>query len=175
MQNIHYVAALNHDARFVHVFRVDPEKWPMANSDMAGRQLGENLQNEEDARQMRATFAECLYSREPQECVVHGPDDEKYLCRFESVKSVAGRLRSDDEVVAIAVACDLPDHVDLTAREREIVRLISRDMTSEEIGSELNIKSTTIDTHRQNIRQKLGVKGTSGIVLFAIRHGLVDP
>ena len=71
-------------------------------------------------------------------------------------------------------ACDLPDHVELSERERDIVRLICRDMSNAEIACELEIKSSTIETHRQNIRKKLGVKGASGIVLYAVRHGLID-
>ena len=48
------------------------------------------------------------------------------------------------------------------------------DMSNTEIAHELEIKPSTIETHRQNIRRKLGVKVTSGIVLYAVRHGMVD-
>ena len=36
-------------------------------------------------------------------------------------------MRSDDEVAAIAVACELPDEVELTEREREIAELVAAD------------------------------------------------
>ena len=83
-------------------------------------------------------------------------------------------LRSEDEVVAIGVITKIRDHVELTARERQIIKLICRDMSNSEIANALKIKTSTIETHRQNIRQKLNVKGTAGMVLYALRQGLAD-
>ena len=175
MQNVHYVAALDNNARFVHFFQCDSAKAALDPDDAVGRQLGSDTASEEEGRLLRATFAECLYSGEPHKCVVTDETGRRVQCRFEKVVQNSGRtLRSDDEVVAIALACDLPEQVELSEREREIVRLICRDMSNAEIAGELKIKPTTIETHRQNIRKKLGVKGTSGIVLYAVRHGLVD-
>ncbi len=176
MQHVHYVAALDSNARFVHFFSCDSARVLVEEDvESVGHQLGARLPNDDEARQLRATFAECLYSGEPQECVVSDESGRRVQCRFEKVVRNSGRmLRSDDEVVAIAVACDLPDHIELSKREREIVRLICRDMNNAEIARELKIKSSTIETHRQNIRKKLDVKGTPGIVLYAVRHGLIE-
>ena len=177
MQNVHYVAALDSNARFVHFFSCDSARAPVEESiESVGQQLGARLPDDDEARMLRATFAECLYSGESQECVVSDESGRRVQCRFDKVVRNSGRtLRSDDEVVAIAVACDLPDPIELSEREREIVRLICRDKGNAEIAKILKIKSSTIETHRQNIRQKLGVNGTSGIVLYAVQHGLVDP
>jgi DNA-binding NarL/FixJ family response regulator len=83
-------------------------------------------------------------------------------------------LRPDDEVVALAVISELPDGIELTDRERQIVRLICCDMSNAEIADKLKIKTSTVETHRQNIRHKLGVRGTAGVVLYAVRQGMVD-
>jgi len=60
----------------------------------------------------------------------------------------------------------------LTEREIEIIRLICRKKTSEEIGEALFLSKKTIDKHRANILQKINEKTTVGIVLYAIRTGL---
>ncbi len=83
-------------------------------------------------------------------------------------------LRPDDEVVIIGLITKAPEQAELTQRERQIVKLICQDMSNAEIARELKIKASTVETHRQNIRQKLGVKGTGGLVLYALRQGVVD-
>jgi DNA-binding CsgD family transcriptional regulator len=83
-------------------------------------------------------------------------------------------LRPENEIVVIGLITKVPQHAKLTQRERQIVKLICQDMSNAEIARELKIKASTVETHRQNIRQKLGVKGTGGLVLYALRHGVVD-
>ncbi len=63
---------------------------------------------------------------------------------------------------------------DLTKREQEILRLIAEELTNNEISKVLFISSRTVDTHRRNLLQKLGVKNTAGLVKFAISLGLVE-
>lgn len=60
----------------------------------------------------------------------------------------------------------------LTTREREILALIVKEMTSEEIAETLFISKKTVDNHRQHILEKTGCKSTVGLVKFAIRLGL---
>ncbi len=63
----------------------------------------------------------------------------------------------------------------LTAREKEVLRLIALEYTNHEIGEHLNVSTRTIDSHRRNLLQKLGVKNTAGLVRFALQAGIVDP
>ena len=164
MRHVHFVAGLDHNARFVHFYRCDSVPEGREPHELIGQQLGSNTRNEEDARLMRATFSECLLTGEPQECTVEDEQSGLVQCRFEKVAQKKERtFRSDDEVVAIAVACQLPGRTELSKREQQIVRLICRDMSNAEIASELKIASSTIETHRQNIRRKIGANGTSGI------------
>jgi len=60
----------------------------------------------------------------------------------------------------------------LSAREREVLGLIVKELTSEEIGEKLFISKKTVDNHRQNLLEKTGCKSTVGLVKFAIKNGL---
>lgn len=64
--------------------------------------------------------------------------------------------------------------VPLTIREVEIVKLVAEGKTAKEISEEINISTHTIYTHRKNIMKKLKMSSTSELVLYAVRHGLVD-
>ncbi|HAP64910.1 MAG TPA: DNA-binding response regulator [Cytophagales bacterium] len=61
----------------------------------------------------------------------------------------------------------------LSKREKEIIKLVSQDLSSQEIGEQLNISTRTVETHRRNIISKLGVRSTAGIVRFAMENGLL--
>ncbi|TWT32478.1 Oxygen regulatory protein NreC [Posidoniimonas corsicana] len=174
MQNIHYVSAFDRRARFVSFFQCSDSLQYDPNR-LLGQTMGEHLNDQDQARRIRAAFSECLFTGEPQYCTWRGEYGELLRARFETVEQHSDRhLHSDDEVVAIAITFRLPEPIDLSDRETEIVRMICRDMSSAEIAEELGVKSSTVETHRQNIRQKLGVKGTAGIVLFAVQHGLLE-
>jgi DNA-binding CsgD family transcriptional regulator len=62
----------------------------------------------------------------------------------------------------------------LSTRQKQIILLISEDLTAKEIGERLGISAKTVEFHRTLIRQRLEVAGTAGIVRYAIRAGLVD-
>ena len=60
----------------------------------------------------------------------------------------------------------------LSTREKEILGLILKEHTSEEIGEKLFISKKTVDNHRANILEKTGCKSTIGLVKYAIRNGV---
>lgn len=62
----------------------------------------------------------------------------------------------------------------LSAREIEIIQLICEELTMKEIAKKLNISEKTVQNHRFNIMEKLGVHNTAGIVKFAIRNLLLE-
>lgn len=62
----------------------------------------------------------------------------------------------------------------LSKRELEILQLIAAEYTNEKIANKLFISKRTVDTHRQNLLSKLGVKNTAGLVKFAIELKLMD-
>ena len=61
----------------------------------------------------------------------------------------------------------------LTPRETEIVKLLVKEYSSQEIATMLHISTGTVETHRHNILRKLDVKSTIGVVKFAIEAGIV--
>jgi DNA-binding NarL/FixJ family response regulator len=63
----------------------------------------------------------------------------------------------------------------LTDRERDVLRLLVRGLSSKEIGNALDISARTVETHRANLMRKLGVKSVALLTQMAIREGLVDP
>ncbi|MEM7373349.1 MAG: response regulator transcription factor [Bacteroidota bacterium] len=67
----------------------------------------------------------------------------------------------------------LPE-VHLTQREREVLQLIIEEHTAPEIANALFISLETVSSHRKNIREKLKVRNTAGIVREALRMGLAD-
>ncbi|HMX39629.1 MAG TPA: response regulator transcription factor [Saprospiraceae bacterium] len=60
----------------------------------------------------------------------------------------------------------------LSEREREVLRMVAQGMNSREIGQRLFISPRTVDTHRNNMLQKLGVNGIAGLTQFALRNKL---
>lgn len=64
------------------------------------------------------------------------------------------------------------DDVPLTRREREILRLVVKGLTNQQIADQLNISPRTVDTHRTNIMQKLDIHEVANLVRYAIEHGI---
>lgn len=65
--------------------------------------------------------------------------------------------------------------IELTARETEILQLICKELTNQEIASRLFLSVRTVEGHRNNLLLKTGCKNTAGLVMFAVRHELADP
>lgn len=63
----------------------------------------------------------------------------------------------------------------LTEREREVLQLLAEGKSNKEAATILNLSPYTIETHRTNLMQKLGVHNTAEIVLYAVRKGIITP
>ncbi len=63
----------------------------------------------------------------------------------------------------------------LTAREDQVVKLIAEGYSSREIARELVISVRTVERHRENILQKLGMRDRTELTRYAIRVGLIEP
>ncbi len=68
----------------------------------------------------------------------------------------------------------IPDSI-LTPREEEVVKLIAEGHSGKEIADILVISVKTVDRHRANILQKLGMRDRLAVTRYAIRAGLVEP
>lgn len=63
----------------------------------------------------------------------------------------------------------------LSERELGIVVHIAEGLTNTQIAEQLFLSTHTVNTHRKNIMSKLGVKNTAGIVMYAVKTGLISP
>lgn len=70
---------------------------------------------------------------------------------------------------------ELPPEDPLTPRESEIVKLIGEGNSSKEIAALLVISDKTVERHRANILEKLGLRDRVDLTRYAIRRGLVEP
>ncbi len=61
----------------------------------------------------------------------------------------------------------------LTKREKEILRLIANGLANKNIAAKLRISIRTVEAHRANLTDKLGIKNTASLVKYAIAKGLV--
>src|ERR1700691_3875158 len=69
---------------------------------------------------------------------------------------------------------EAPPEDPLTARELEVVKLIAEGHTSEEIAAQLVLSKKTVERHRANVLDKLGMRNRVDLTRYAIRRGLVE-
>ena len=60
----------------------------------------------------------------------------------------------------------------LTAKEREVLKLVAEGKTSREIASQCDVSVKTVQAHRQNIMDKLGIRTVAGLTKYAIQKGI---
>lgn len=87
---------------------------------------------------------------------------------------------SDEVVIELAVGKDEDfttkpgTSAKLTLRELEVLRLVGKEMSTNEIAEKLFISVPTVETHRRNLMQKTGAKSVVGLILFAVKNDLLD-
>jgi DNA-binding NarL/FixJ family response regulator len=62
----------------------------------------------------------------------------------------------------------------LSEREREVFQLVAEGRSSKEIAELLSVSPATIETHRTHVLQKLGLRNTAEVVLYAVRRGVIQ-
>jgi DNA-binding NarL/FixJ family response regulator len=102
------------------------------------------------------------------------------------VDAVRAAMRGESYLYPSAVTAIVRDYVErggrgeeqfdvLTPRELEVLKLIAEAHTSKEIAKELWISIKTVERHRQNILDKLGMRDRVELTRYAIRRGLIQP
>lgn len=77
---------------------------------------------------------------------------------------------------AMPVTARASGHIDsLTARESDVLRLMSRGRSNGEIAAELHLAETTVKTHVGNVFLKLDVRDRAAAIVYAFDHGIVAP
>jgi DNA-binding NarL/FixJ family response regulator len=101
------------------------------------------------------------------------------------VEACRAAMRGNSFLYPSAVATLIRDYVErggedehfdvLTPRELEVLKLIAEAHSSKEIAAELFISIKTVERHRQNILDKLGMRDRVELTRYAIRRGLIQP
>jgi DNA-binding NarL/FixJ family response regulator len=121
--------------------------------------------------------------------------DERYVARALGVGASGYVLKSADAMeleLAIRAAVrgesflspavartvmkgDLPrgNDVPLSARQREVLQLIAEGNSTKTIAAKLSVSVKTVESHRANVMQRLGIHDVPGLVRYAIRTGIV--
>lgn len=64
--------------------------------------------------------------------------------------------------------------VTLTARQREVLQLVAEGHTMKEIASALNVSTRTVESHKYDLMEKLGLETTAELIQYAIKRGIVS-
>lgn len=65
-------------------------------------------------------------------------------------------------------------HETLTGREQTILLELAQGQTNKDVAASLNISVRTVETHRNNIKRKLGISSTAGLTRYAMEHGVLQ-
>lgn len=88
-------------------------------------------------------------------------NDEEYICQ-DVMQALSGAMRRNEETEI------------LSEREIDVLLGICRGLSTQEIADSLYISKRTVDSHRANILEKTGSKNTASLVVYAIKHNLVE-
>lgn len=87
--------------------------------------------------------------------------NDEYICQ-EVMKALSGAMRRNEEVDT------------LSEREIDVLMGICRGLSTQEIADKLFLSKRTVDSHRANILEKTSSKNTASLVVYAIKHNLVE-
>jgi DNA-binding NarL/FixJ family response regulator len=111
----------------------------------------------------------------------------KSVANRDLIEACRATMRGEPFLYPAAVRALVRDYLDrasrgeatpedpLSPRELEVVKLIAEGFTSEEIAGQLFISKKTVDRHRANVLEKLGMRNRVELTRYAIRRGLVVP
>lgn len=112
-----------------------------------------------------------VLKREADQDLVHAVravfNGEPFLASAAQQSLVRDLMRMD--------AADAPLRDRLTPRELEVVKLIAEAHTNKQIAEILGLSEKTIESHRANVLNKLGMRDRVELVRYAIRRGLIEP
>jgi DNA-binding NarL/FixJ family response regulator len=71
-------------------------------------------------------------------------------------------------------APSLNSEQDITDREKDVLRYICMEFTSQEIGEKMSISPRTVESIKDRLMERFGVKNTAGLVFYVVKNNLVD-
>jgi DNA-binding NarL/FixJ family response regulator len=64
--------------------------------------------------------------------------------------------------------------IQLSEREKEVLVLVIKEFSNQEIADKLYISKRTVDAHKRNLLEKTGAKNVAGLVIYALNHNIID-
>jgi two-component system response regulator NreC len=101
------------------------------------------------------------------EAIAQVNDDHIFYCRQTSAKLAAMIVKSRFDPGREK------EKITFTDREQEIIKLICLQYTAQQIGEKIFLSKRTVEGHRTRILEKMNVKNTAGVVVFALKHNLI--
>jgi len=112
-------------------------------------------------------YAERLLALGAQGYVMKQEEPLEFLRALRKV--AAGESHLSERLQARLAARGGQAEVRLTSREQDVLRLVAQGLGTREIGEQLGMSSKTVDSHRRNIRDKLGLQTSRDLVRYAVR------
>lgn len=106
-----------------------------------------------------------LYSCDKEEikdCVNSVLDNERFFCG-----KVLEVMNFEDNQKSFSC-----EGIRLSKRELEVIEFVAKGLSNKEIAEEMFLSVHTILTHRKNLMNKLGIKNTAGLVVYAVQNGI---
>ena len=100
------------------------------------------------------------------EAILSVYNDQQYLSKVVSdtlMQSLIGKSAASKQYIP-----------EMTRREKEVLFLIAKELTTQEISDELHISLNTVETHRKNLLSKFGVRNSVGLIKLALERGLLE-
>ncbi|WP_341840448.1 response regulator transcription factor [Chitinophaga caseinilytica] len=101
------------------------------------------------------------------EAIEHVYEDHTYYCKSTSAKLAGMIARSKFNPYRQKEA------VTFTDREQEIIKLICLQQTAQQIGDRIFLSKRTVEGYRTRILEKMNVRNTAGVVMYALKHNLI--
>lgn len=102
--------------------------------------------------------------------IEHLMEGRDYFCQ-EARTHIINRfsLSTDDHNIKHLIA-----NTKFSGKEIEMIRLLSKQMTTKEISISLNLSERTVEQYRSNITKRIGAKNLAGVIKFALQNGIVQ-
>jgi len=188
-ENFHIVAQANNGAEALNILRVSSVDVVLSDINMPkmdGVELMKNIKKEfPDQKVIALTMlGESQHIKQMLKAGASG-----YLLKNSSVKEIKKAIEEvinnqiyySPEVTQIIMdnltgkkQSKMAMEVPLSSREMEVLHLIVKEQTNQEIADKLFISSRTVDAHKRNLLEKTGSKNVAGLVIYAMEKRLFD-
>ncbi len=99
-------------------------------------------------------------------------DSIKLVTQGERVFSKSILHTLQNKVIPRSAPSSSANRITITRREQDVLNLVAEGLTSNEIAEKLGLSTRTVESHRYNIMQKLGIKSAASLVKFAVSKSL---